>query len=123
MKLAANIFTGIVMLEHVYILVLEMFLWNTPIGMKAFGFTQEFADMTKVLGANQGLYNGFLAAGLLWGFLTKDLDQSHSIKLFFVSCVAVAAIYGGYSANISILFKQGVPAFIALTLLLISGRK
>lgn len=122
MKLAANIFTAIVMLEHVYILVLEMFLWTSPIGMKAFNLTEEFAKASAPLAANQGLYNGFLAAGLAWAFITADKVHSYNTKLFFVTCVVVAALYGAYSVSISILIKQGTPAIIALGLLLLSAK-
>jgi putative membrane protein len=122
MKLLANIFTAIVMLEHIYILVLEMFLWTSPIGMKEFNLTEEFARASASLAANQGLYNGFLAAGILWAFLKRDKDQAFEIKLFFLSCVVVAAIYGAYSVDIMILLKQGTPAIIALVLLILSKR-
>jgi putative membrane protein len=122
MKLIANIFTAIVMLEHVYILVLEMFLWTGPIGMKAFNLSEEFAKSTASLAANQGLYNGFLAAGILWAFLKKDKDQAFEIKVFFVSCVVIAAVYGAYSVDTMILIKQGTPAIIALVFLILWGK-
>lgn len=95
---------------HVYILVLEMFLWTTPRAMKAFGTTPEFAQATKALAANQGLYNGFLAAGLFWGLLI----HSPSVQLFFLLCVAVAGVYGAATANRRILFIQTVPAVLAI---------
>jgi putative membrane protein len=122
MKLIANIFTAIVMLEHFYILVLEMFLWTSPTGMKAFNLSEEFAKSTASLAANQGLYNGFLAAGILWAFLKKDLDQAFEIKVFFVSCVVVAAVYGAFSVDTMILIKQGAPAIIALIFLILWGK-
>lgn len=118
MKLVANIFTSIVALSHVGILVLEMFFWNHPIGQKIFSMTPEVAESSAVLAMNQGLYNGFLAAGLFWGLLKNRLD----VKVFFLCCVIVAGIFGGLTAKTSILFTQGLPALIALTLVLISSR-
>lgn len=115
MALAANVVVGLVALLHVYILVLEMFLWTTPRGRKAFGLTPEFAEQTRVLAANQGLYNGFLAAGLLWGLWLGPTGQS--VKVFFLACVLVAGIYGAATANKRILFIQAVPAAIGLALL------
>jgi putative membrane protein len=112
----ANVFVALIALLHVYILVLEMFLWTTPRGRKAFGTTAEFAEQSKVLAANQGLYNGFLAAGLAWG-LTLGAE-GHAIKLFFLACVLVAGVYGGLTANKRILFIQAVPAAIGLALVL-----
>ena len=108
----ANILTGVVALIHVYILVLEMFLWDKAQGMKAFGMTAEYAASTKVLAANQGLYNGFLAAGLIWGIWLGDAGDS--VKAFFLACVAVAGIYGAITASRKILFVQTLPAAIAL---------
>jgi len=107
---------AIIALLHVYILVLEMFLWDKPAGRKAFGHSPEVAATSKVLAANQGLYNGFLAAGLFWGLYlgTSGFD----IKVFFLSCVLVAGIYGGLTANRKILFIQAAPALIGLALLL-----
>jgi putative membrane protein len=118
MKLAANIVVAIVALLHVYILVLEMFLWDKPRGMKAFGLTPEFAAATKVLGSNQGLYNGFLAAGLFWGLYLGS--GGYPIKTFFLLCVLVAGIYGAATANKRILFVQAAPALIGLVLLYLS---
>jgi len=118
MAVAANIVVLLVALLHVYILVLEMFLWNKPRGLKAFGMTPELAAQTKVLAANQGLYNGFLAAGLLWA-----LWMGHSgfaLKVFFLGCVLVAGIYGAATANKRILFVQALPAAIGLVLLALS---
>lgn len=114
MSTAANIVVGLIGLLHVYILVLEMFLWDKPKGMKAFNLTPEFAAATKVLGANQGLYNGFLAAGLFWG-LYLGAAGNH-IKVFFLLCVLVAGIYGAATANKRILFIQAVPATLGLLL-------
>jgi putative membrane protein len=112
------ILVGIVAIEHIYIMVLEMFLWTKPKGLKVFGNTQEKAEQTKVLAANQGLYNGFLAAGLFWGLLHSNALFGHQIQLFFICCVVVAAIYGGLTAKRSILVVQGVPAVLALASLL-----
>ena len=114
----ANILTGIVALIHFYIVVLEMFLWDTPRGHKAFGMTEAFAKSTKVLAANQGLYNGFLAAGLLWGLSLGAAGWP--VKVFFLGCVLVAGLYGGMTANRRILFVQALPAAIGLALLMIA---
>lgn len=117
----ANIFVGLIGLMHFYFLILEMFLWTKPKGLKAFGMTQSQAEATKVLAANQGLYNGFLAAGLLWGLFHPSMLMGLQIKIFFLSCVLVAGVYGGYSVGKKILFIQALPAAVALLLLLISG--
>lgn len=116
MSTVANIVVLLVGLLHIYILILEMFLWDKPRGRKAFGLTPEFAAQTKVLAANQGLYNGFLAAGLLWGLYLGD--AGYSIKIFFLLCVLVAGLYGAATANKRILFIQAVPAAIGLVLLI-----
>ncbi len=116
MKYLEIVFTALVAAEHVYILILEMFLWATPRGMKAFGTTREFAQASKGLAANQGLYNGFLAAGLAWGLAYPDPVIGLQIKTFFLGCVIVAAIYGGLTAKKSILVVQGLPALIAMIL-------
>jgi len=108
----ANILTGLVALIHLYILVLEMFLWDTPRGRKAFGTTEAFAKESKVLAANQGLYNGFLAAGLIWGIYLGD--AGNPVKIFFLLCVAVAGIYGAATVGVRILLIQTVPALLAL---------
>lgn len=115
MSLAAHTLVLLIALLHVYILVLEMFLWDTPRGRKAFGLTPEFAAATKTLAANQGLYNGFLAAGLFWGWWLGD--AGHAIQGFFLGCVLVAGLYGGATASRRILFIQALPAAIALGLL------
>lgn len=101
-------------LLHVYILVLEMFLWTTPRGRAAFGTTAEMAEATKVMAANQGLYNGFLAAGLFWALVMGVLDEGRAQALFFLGCVFVAGIYGAMTASRKILFVQAVPAALAL---------
>jgi putative membrane protein len=115
MSLIANIVVGLVALLHVYILVLEMFLWDSPAGLRAFGQTQAAATASKVLAANQGLYNGFLAAGLFWGL---SLGQAgHGVKVFFLLCVLVAGLYGAATAARKILFIQALPAALGLALL------
>jgi len=111
----ANVVVGLVALIHVYILVLEMFLWDKPAGLRAFGQTREAAVASKVLAANQGLYNGFLAAGLLWGLSLGT--QGTGVKVFFLACVLVAGIYGALTASRKILFVQALPATIGLVLL------
>ncbi|WP_034299851.1 DUF1304 domain-containing protein [Herbaspirillum sp. RV1423] len=110
MKLVADILIALIAVLHVWILVLEMFLWTQPIGLKTFRQSREAAEASKTLAANQGLYNGFLAAGLAWGLVGDD----GAIKLFFVACVLIAGIYGGLTAKRSILYVQGLPALLAL---------
>jgi putative membrane protein len=107
-----SILTGVVAAIHVYILILEMFLWDTERGRKAFGMTPEFSKSTKVLAANQGLYNGFLAAGLIWGIWLGEAGDP--VKIFFLACVAVAGIYGAATVGMRILMVQTIPAIIAL---------
>jgi putative membrane protein len=114
----ANIVVGLIALLHVYILVLEMFLWDKPAGLRAFGQTQEAATATKVLASSQGLYNGFLAAGLFWGLSLGAVDTG--VKVFFLCCVLIAGLYGAATASRKILFVQAVPAAIGLALLLLS---
>jgi putative membrane protein len=114
MRTAFDIVVGLISLLHVYILVLEMFLWNTPRGRKAFGLTPEFAAATRTLAANQGLYNGFLAAGLFWGL--SQGAAGDGVKLFFLGCVLVAGLYGAATASRRILFVQALPAAVALAL-------
>ena len=109
-----NALVALVAALHLYFLVLEMFLWTTPYGLKTFGNTPQKAQDTKVLAANQGLYNGFLAAGLIWGLLHAAPAFAWQIKVFFLLCVIVAGLYGAYSVSRKILFVQAVPAAIAL---------
>ena len=116
--IASIIVVALIALLHVYILILEMFLWDKPAGLRAFNQTQERASATKVLAANQGLYNGFLAAGLFWG-LSLGTDGT-SVKIFFLLCILIAGIYGAITANKKILFIQAVPAAIGLVLVLLS---
>jgi putative membrane protein len=122
MRAIANVLTGFVALSHLGILVLEMFFWDHPLGRRIFGMTPEVSASSAVLAANQGLYNGFLAAGLLWA-LASDRRE---LKLFFLGCVVVAGIFGGVTAKTSILFTQGLPAALALGAVLLTagpGRK
>lgn len=116
MPTAAIVATALVALLHLYILYLEMFLWTTPRGRKAFGLTPEFAAATRVLAANQGLYNGFLAAGLLWGLWLGPAGDP--VKIFFLACVIVAGLFGAATASRRILFIQALPGAIALALVL-----
>jgi putative membrane protein len=120
METISKILVALVALEHVYILYLEMFLWTTPTGLKSFAITQEFANASKSLAANQGLYNGFLAAGLFWGIVHPDAVLGRQIDIFFLLCVIVAGVYGGLSVKRSILVIQAVPALIALAAVLLS---
>lgn len=113
----ANVLVGLVALIHGYIVVLEMFLWDTPYGRKTFGNSAEFAAASKVLAANQGLYNGFLAAGLIWGLSMGAAGQP--VQLFFLGCVIVAGLYGAMSVGIKILFVQTLPAALAVAAILI----
>ena len=114
MTTAATIATVLVVLLHVYFLVLEMFLWTKPYGRRVFGLTPEKAEMTKSLAANQGLYNGFLAAGLVWG-LSLGAD-GYAIKVFFLGCVIIAGVFGAATANRKILCVQALPGALALAL-------
>jgi len=112
----ANVLVGLVAALHVSFLVLEMFLWTTPTGRRIFGLDRAFAEQSKVLAANQGLYNGFLAAGLVWGLVADRTD----VKLFFLACVIVAGAYGAVTVNRRILFVQAVPAMLAFVAVLAS---
>lgn len=121
MAILAMVLVALVAIEHIYILVLEMFLWTTPRGMKAFGMKPEQAVLTKVMAANQGLYNGFLAAGLIWSLLHPDMAVAFQLKLFFLACVLVAGLYGGATASRKIFVIQALPAAIALCVVLLAG--
>jgi putative membrane protein len=112
MLLAARIVVVFVAIQHIAFLVLEMFLWTKPVGRRIFGLTQELANASAALAMNQGLYNGFLAAGLLWG-----LSAGRDVLLFFLGCVLIAGVFGGLTAKRSILLVQGLPAAIGLVLL------
>ena len=118
MKIIADLAVLLVALLHVYILVLEMFLWDKPAGLRAFGQSKESAALTKVLAANQGLYNGFIAAGLLWGLIQGS--AGFDFKVYFLVCVIVAGVYGAVTASPKILFVQTVPGLVALVLVLAS---
>ncbi len=116
MTTAANIAIALVALLHAYFLVLEMFLWDKPYGRRVFKLTPEFATASKALAANQGLYNGFLAAGLVWGLSMGAAGIQ--VKMFFLGCVIAAGLFGGTTVNRAILFVQAIPGVIALALLL-----
>jgi putative membrane protein len=117
MSIAANIVIAIIALLHLWFLVLEMFLWTRPAGRRAFGLRPEFAEASKVLAANQGLYNGFLCAGLIWGLLLGGSEGLH-VKCFFLACVLLAGLYGGFTATRKVLWIQAAPALLGLILLL-----
>ncbi|HRF53326.1 MAG TPA: DUF1304 domain-containing protein [Aquimonas sp.] len=116
---STDIVIALVALLHGYFLVLEMFLWDTPKGRRAFGLTEEKAKITKVLAANQGLYNGFLAAGLVWGLVLGA--EGFAIKTFFLLCVLVAGLFGAATVSRKILFVQAVPAMLGLALVWVTG--
>jgi putative membrane protein len=118
MQLVADIAVALVALLHAYFLVLEMFLWDKPTGLRTFGHTAEHAAASKVLAANQGLYNGFLAAGLVWGLTLGSAGTG--VKVFFLVCVIVAGVYGAATAAKKILYVQGLPAVVALALVLLA---
>jgi putative membrane protein len=120
MTFTATALVTLIAVVHVYILVLEMFLWTTKRGQRAFGMTAQQAQDTAVLAKNQGLYNGFLAAGLFWSLLAPDPAMAFQLKLFFLGCVAIAGLYGAATAARKILFIQTVPAALALTLVFLS---
>jgi putative membrane protein len=119
MDVVAKVFVGLVAVIHVYILVLEMFLWRTPRAREAFGTTPEFAESTAVLAANQGLYNGFLAAGLVFGLVVRE-PVAYPVTVFFLVCVIVAGLYGGATANKRIIVVQALPAAVALVLSIVA---
>lgn len=120
MDTLALVLVGFVAIEHIYILILEMFLWTKPRTRKIFGLNEELAKQTKALAANQGLYNGFLAIGLLWGIMSNNLAFGLYLQIFFLSCVIVAAVFGAFTVKKSIFFVQGLPAILALIVLIIS---
>jgi putative membrane protein len=121
MSLIANILVALVALLHVYFLVLEMFLWTKPIGLQTFHQTLAKAQESAVLAANQGLYNGFLAAGLVWGLLHPAAAFAFQIKVFFLICVIIAGLYGAWTVSKRILFVQALPAAIALVLVYLAA--
>ena len=118
MTVVTNVVIAIVAILHLGFLVLEMFLWNHPVGRKTFKMTKEVSESSATLAANQGLYNGFLAAGLIWGLISGEF----SVKLFFLSCILIAGIFGGLTAKRSILYIQALPGLIGLVLLYLSMR-
>ena len=120
----ATIATALIVLVaaiHVYIVVLEMFLWRTPRGLQAFGTDQAFADASAPLAANQGLYNGFLVAGLIWGLVASE-PVAFQVRIFFLACIVVAGVYGAATVNRRILVVQALPAALALAAVLIAGQ-
>jgi len=119
MQLASQILTGLVAALHVYFLVLEMFLWTTPYGQKTFRRSAEEQQASKVLAANQGLYNGFLAGGLVWSLVGSEVIAL-PVRVFFLSCVVVAGIYGAMTVGKQILYAQAIPATAALVFTLLS---
>ena len=112
MRLLSHLLVLLVALVHVWFMVLEMLLWDHPVGRRIFDMTPEVSAASAVLAANQGLYNGFLAAGLLWGLLAGRRE----VKVFFLACIVVAGVYGGITAKITILYVQALPALVALLL-------
>ena len=116
MTILTNLVIALIAILHLGFLVLEMFLWNHPIGRRTFKMTKEVSESSATLAANQGLYNGFLAAGLIWGLISGQF----SVKLFFLACVLVAGVFGGLTAKRSILFIQALPALLGLILLYLS---
>lgn len=120
MHMLGTILVGLVAFEHLYFLYLEMFAWTKPATRRAFGLTAEFAEASKSLAANQGLYNGFLSAGLVWSLLHPDAAVAFQLRCFFLGCVIVAALYGAYSVKMRILYLQGGPAIAALAVTLLS---
>ena len=115
-----NIIISLIAALHIYILILEMFLWNTPRARRVFGMTKEQAKLTTINAANQGLYNGFLAAGLIWGLLSSNPEISFQVKIFFLSCIAIAGLYGAKTVHKKIFFIQAAPSLTAIALLLLS---
>lgn len=116
--MVADVLVALVALLHVWFLILEMFLWDKPLGLKTFRHSPEKAKDSKVLAMNQGLYNGFLAAGLVWGLVLGEAGEA--IKVFFLACVLIAGVFGGLSASRAILYVQALPAAVALAFVLLS---
>ncbi|MCL6731682.1 MULTISPECIES: DUF1304 domain-containing protein [Streptomyces] len=120
MEILASALVALVAVEHLYILVMEMFLWQKAPGMRFHGFDADMAQRTAAMAANQGLYNGFLAAGLVWGLIADD-PTGFRAQIFFLSCVVVAGVYGAATANRRILVMQALPAALALAAVLVAG--
>lgn len=114
-----KLFIFLIAILHLYFLILEMFLWTKPLGKKIFRLDDDFAKRSSTLAANQGLYNGFLAAGLIWSLIHPSFEFSQQLSLFFLSCVALAGIYGGYSVNKRIFYIQALPAILTIFLTLV----
>ena len=121
MNVLAGILVALVAVAHLGFLVLEMFLWTTPYALKSFGMTEEFARASSILAANQGLYNGFLAAGLIWGLIARE--NGFAIKVFFLTCVILAGLFGAATAKMTILYVQALPGALALLLVLFVRRR
>ena len=120
MEIASKIIIGIVALEHLYFLYFEMFAWET-IGKRTFkSLAPELFKPTKALAANQGLYNGFLAAGLIWSYFISNTEWSSNVALFFLSCVSIAGVYGGLTASKKIIYVQAIPALIGILVTLLA---
>jgi putative membrane protein len=117
---ATNISISIIAIQHLGFLCLEMFFWTQPIGQKVFKISAEFAQQSQTLAANQGLYNGFLAVGLIWSLLATDMTMGIQLKLFFLSCVLIAGLYGGWSVSPMIWYIQALPALLTLVLVVYS---
>lgn len=118
MSILSTIAVSLVIVLHILFMVLEMFFWNTPFGRKTFGLKEDYAKQSATLAANQGLYNGFLAAGLLWGLVSTG---GFDALIFFLSCIIIAGIYGALTAKRSILYLQALPAAIAMALLILNN--
>jgi len=118
----ASVLVALVALIHIYFLVLEMFLWDRPFGRRVFGTTPEFAAASKTLAANQGLYNGFLAAGLIWG-VCLGAAAGRPVQLFFLACVIVAGVFGAATVSRKILWVQALPAVVAAAVVLWEGAR
>lgn len=121
MRYIAALLVALVALEHAGFLALEMFFWTSPTALQAFNMTAAFAESSKVLAANQGLYNGFLSAGLIWGLISRP--HGYAVKVFFLSCVIVAGVFGALTAKASILYVQALPAAVALLAVWAANRK
>ena len=119
MEIITSILILFVAFEHLAFLYLEMFLWTKDVGRKVFGTSKEEAEATKVLAANQGLYNGFISAGLIWGFFHSNPEVGSQITLFFLGCVVIGGVYGAITAKISILYLQAFPAALTIALILL----
>jgi putative membrane protein len=120
MEIVAAIAVGLVAVLHLYILVLEMFFWTKPLGRRTFGLKPDFAATTAAIAANQGLYNGFLAAGLVWGLILGP--DGFAVRVFFLACVIIAGVFGAFTASRKILWVQAMPGIVALVLTLLAAR-